>query len=300
MASPLEIILVPTLMIALGYVLKRRDVLKAQDSTMLSKIVLDVTLPSLIFVNLSKANISGDMLFLPVASLSLSAVCIVIAYLFSKSRGYSKVKTWTIMIACAMMNTGFLGFPITMGVFGNEGFLHAIFFDLGTTLIFVFFGMVLVSVFGGNRREVLKQSVTFVPLWAVIFALIFNVFSLEYGYVLENSLTYLGQATIPLIMITLGLRLDFREIRHSMFDSLFVAFVKLIIAPVVMFFILSAIGFGGLSFKVAVIEAGMATAMNALVLSINYDLDTKLMSSMIFTNTVLALITLTVLIGFLI
>ena len=37
----------------------------------------------------------------------------------------------------------------------------------------------------------------------------------------------------------------------------------------------------------------MSTAMNALILAITYDLDTKLMSSMIFTNTVLALITLT-------
>lgn len=300
MASPLEIILVPTLMIVLGYFLKRQSVLKAQDSVTLSKIVLDVTLPSLIFVNLSTADISGDMLVLPFAALIISCICIVLAYLFSKSRGYSKVKTWTIMIACAMMNTGFLGFPITMGVFGNDGFLHAIFFDLETTVIFVLFGMILVSKFGGNKKEVLKQSVSFVPLWAVVLALLFNVFNLQYGYVIENSLTYLGQATIPLTMITLGLRLDFKDIKHSMFDSLFVALVKLIIAPVVMFLMLSMVNFGGLSFNVAVLEAGMSTAMNALVLSINYDLDTKLMSSMIFTNTILGLFTLTGLISFLI
>lgn len=300
MATPLEIILVPTLMIVLGYSLKRHDILKVQDSVTLTKIVLDVTLPSLIFVNLSRANISSDMLFLPFFALIISMVCIILAYLFCKFRNYSKIKTWTIMIACAMMNTGFLGFPISMGVFGNDGFLHAIFFDLETTVIFVIFGMLLVSVFGGNRREVLKQSVSFVPLWAVIFALVFNVFNLQYGYVLENSLNYLGQATIPLIMITLGLRLDFNEIRHSLSDSLFVSFVKLIVAPVVMFLMLGFIGFGGLSFKVAVLEAGMSTAMNALVLSINYGLDTKLMSSMIFTNTVLGLFTLTALISFLI
>lgn len=300
MATPLEIILVPTLMIVLGYSLKRHDILKVQDSVTLTKIVLDVTLPSLIFVNLSCANISSDMLFLPFFALIISMVCIILAYLFCKFRNYSKIKTWTIMIACAMMNTGFLGFPISMGVFGNDGFLYAIFFDLETTVIFVIFGMLLVSVFGGNRREVLKQSVSFVPLWAVIFALVFNVFNLQYGYVLENSLNYLGQATIPLIMITLGLRLDFNEIRHSLSDSLFVSFVKLIVAPVVMFLMLGFIGFGGLSFKVAVLEAGMSTAMNALVLSINYGLDTKFMSSMIFTNTVLGLFTLTALISFLI
>lgn len=293
MPTPVEIILVPTLMIVLGYVLKRQNILKSRDSNVLSRIVLTVSLPSLVFVNLSTANISTDMLLLPFAAFLISAICMVISFLFCKSRGYSKVKTWTIMIACAMMNTGFLGFPISLGVFGNEGFLNAIFFDLETTLIFVIFGMVLVSIFGGNRKEVLKQAVGFVPLWAVIIALLFNIFHLQYGYVIETTLNYLGQSTIPLIMISLGLSLDFKEIKHSFTDSLFVAFVKLILAPIIIFLILNAINFGGLSFKVAILEAGMATAMNALVLAITYDLDTKLMSSIIFTNTVLSLITLT-------
>lgn len=293
MPSPVEIILVPTLMIALGYMLKRQNILKAKDSQILSTIVLTVSLPSLIFVNLSTASISSDMILLPFAAFLVSIICMVISFLFCKSRGYSKVKTWTIMIACAMMNTGFLGFPITLGVFGNEGFLNAIFFDLETTILFVIFGMLLVNVFGGNRKDVLKQAVGFVPLWAVILALIFNFLNLGYGYVIQTSLDYLGQSTIPLIMISLGLTLDFKEIRHAMADSLFVAFVKLILAPVIIFFILSLINIRGLSFNVAILEAGMSTAMNALILAITYDLDTKLMSSMIFTNTVLALITLT-------
>ncbi len=300
MANALEIILIPTLMIVIGYALKRCGMLKAQDSTLLSKIVLNVSLPSLVFMNLSSANITGDMLCLPIIGLSLSFVCMIIAFLFCKARNYSKIKTWTIMIACAMMNTGFLGFPITLGVFGNEGFLNAIFFDLSTTLIFVIFGMVLVGIFGGDRKEVIKQAVSFVPLWAVLFALIFNFFHIQYGYVIESTLNYLGQSTIPLIMISLGLTLDFKEIKHSIGDSLFVSLVRLIIAPIIVFFALGAIGFGGLSFKVAVLEAGMTTAMNALVLSINYDLDTKLMSSVIFTDTIIGLFTLTVLIGFLI
>lgn len=298
--NPLEIILVPTLIIALGYLLKRCDILKAQDSTVLSKIVLNISLPSLIFLNLSTANISGDMFFLPVAALIISAVSMLLSFLYCKSRGYSKVKTWTLMIACAMMNTGFLGFPISLGVFGNEGFLNAIFFDLETTVIFVVFGMVLVSVFGGERKEVIKQAVSFVPLWAVIIALSFNLFNIQYGYVIENALNYLGQSTVPLIMISLGLTLDFKEIRNSIGDSLFVAFIQLILAPIVMFALLASIDFGGLAFKVAILESGMSTAMNALVLAINYDLDTNLMSSVIFANTLLALFTLTGVIHFLI
>ncbi len=299
MVSPIEIVLIPTLMIMLGYMLKSAGILKEEDSTILSAIVLNVSLPSLIFVNISAANISSDMIVLPFAALLLSFSCLVISYLFCKWRGYSKVKTWTIMIASSMMNTGFLGFPITLGVFGKEGFLNAIFFDLSTTLLFVIFGMILVGIFGGKRGDVLKQVVGFVPLWAVVIGLMFNFFGVAYPYVVESTLNYLGQATIPLIMMALGLTLNFSKIKNAIGDSLFVACVKLFIAPVIMLLIMLALGFNGLSFQVAVLEAGMSTAMNALVLSINYDLDTELMSSLIFTNTVLCLFTLTVIIGFL-
>ena len=293
MVSSIEIILIPTLMIFLGYALKRVDILKAQDSTTLSKIVINVSMPALIFTNLVTANISINMIILPITSIIVSLICMTIAFLFCKSRGYSKIKTWTLMIASAMMNTGFVGYPITLGVFGNEGLINAIFFDLSTSIIFVVYGMVLVSQFGGDRKEVVKSGLSFMPLWAVIFGLIFNIGHIQYGYVLNSALTYLANSTVPLIMISLGLTIDFKGIKDYLNDSLVVAAIRLVIAPVIVFVALSALNVTGLIFKVAVLESGMSTAMTALVLSITYGLDNKLMSSCIFIDILLSLISLT-------
>ena len=298
MVNPIEIILIPTIMIIIGYALKRNNVLNAKDSTTLSKIVINISLPSLIFVNLSSAHINSNMAILPVASFAVSMVCMLLAYLFSRSRGYSKIKTWTLMIAVAMMNSGFIGFPITLGVFGNEGFLNAIFYDLATTVLFVMFGMILVEEFGGDKKDVVKNGLKFVPLWAVILGLLFNFSHIEMGYVLKNVFTYLGNSTTPLIMLSLGLTIDFREIKHYLKDSLLISLLRLVVSPLLMFGILSAIHLTGLAFNVAVLEAGMSTAMNALVLSITYNLDNKLMSSCIFTDVLLSLVTLTAIITF--
>lgn len=299
MVSPLEIILVPTLMIILGYFLKRADILESKDSNTLSKIVVNVSLPCLIFINLIDAKIGWDMALLPIAAFSLSIVCMIIAFIYCKSRNYSKVKTWTIMIATAMMNTGFLGYPITLGVFGNEGFLYAIFFDFSTAVIFVVFGMILVSIFGGNRNQVVKTGLSFVPVWALVLGLIVNFSHIELGYVITNILTYLGDSTIPLIMLSLGLTIEFRDIKNYLGDSLFIAIIRLVVAPVIMFTALTLIGYTSLGLKVAVLQSGMSTAMNALVLAINYKLDVKLMSSSIFTNVIISLFTLTVIISLL-
>ena len=94
-------------------------------------------------------------------------------------------------------------------------------------------------------------------------------------------------------MISLGLTIDFKGIKDYLNDSLVVSAIRLVIAPIIVFVALSALNVTGLIFKVAVLESGMSTAMTALVLSITYGLDNKLMSSCIFIDILLSLISLT-------
>lgn len=299
MPSPIEVILIPTIMILLGVFLREINFLDQSDRDLLSKIVLYIALPAMIFINLKDATISPDMVWLPVLGIITSCALLVIAYLYCKVRHYSKRKTWTIMLAASLMNTGFIGFPVNLGVFGNIGFLHAIFYDLSTSALVVAYGIVLAREFGGDRREVLKKAVSFIPIWAVIFGLLFNAFNIHLIYVAESILDYFAQATIPLIMLSIGLSLDFRNIKGYFTDSIAVAVMKLALAPAIIFLLLSFFKISGMAFNVAIIEAGMSTAGNALVLAIEYGLDVDLMGSVIFTNLVLSVFSLAVIISFL-
>ena len=143
MASPIEVILIPTLMIIFGFILKQTSFFKQNDRDLLSNIVLYIALPSMIFINLHKANISHDMLYLPILGLATSILLAVIAYTYCKIRNYSKKTTWTIILASSMMNTGFIGFPVTLGVYGSPGFLNAVFFDLSTSVLIIVYGIIL-------------------------------------------------------------------------------------------------------------------------------------------------------------
>lgn len=299
MASPIEIILVPALMMLLGFALKRIGFLKESDRNLLSDIVLYIALPAMIFTNLRTAEIASDMLFLPVLGIAVSVLLLVPAYVYARIRNYDERKTWTILIAASIMNTGFIGFPVCLGVFGQAGFLNAVFYDLSTSLMVVLYGIILARKFAGNTREIVIKTVTFMPFWAVIFGIAFNAFNIPLGYVLDSILTYLSQATIPIIMLALGLSLDFRNVGYNISDSIVVAFIKLVISPLIVLCLLTVFNIGGLVFDVAVLEAGMSTAGNALVLAITYDLDKDLMGSIIFTNVVLSVFTLTAIISLL-
>ena len=299
MASPIEVILIPALMMLLGFSLKRIGFLKAQDRDLLSNIVLYIALPAMIFTNLRTAEIASDMLFLPILGVATSILLLIPAYVYCRIRDYDERTTWTILLASSLMNTGFIGFPVCLGVFGQTGFLNAVFFDLSTSAMVVAYGVILARKFAGNTREVIKNTATFMPLWAVIFGLIFNILNIPVGYVLDNILSYLSGATIPMIMLALGLSLDFANVGDNLTDSVVVAVIKLMIAPMIVLSLLAILNIRGLAADVAVIEAGMSTAGNALVLAITYDLDKDLMGSIIFTNVVLSVITVTAIISIL-
>lgn len=293
MTSPIEVILIPTIMIIFGVVLKETGFLKQSNRELLSKIVLYIALPSMVFINIKDASISPNMIYLPILGLITSCILLIIAYSYCKINNYSKKRTWTIMLGASLMNTGFIGFPVSLGVFGNEGFLHAVFFDLSTSALIIAYGLILAKEFGGDRKEVLKKAVFFMPIWGVIFGLIFNIFNIPLFYVAESILNYFADATIPLIMISIGLSLDFRNIRTNLKDPLAVSVIKLVMAPAIIFVLLTFLNIDGMVFNIAIIEAGMSTAGNALVLALEYGLDADLMGSIIFTNVILSVFTLT-------
>lgn len=299
MASPIEVILIPALMMLLGFILKYVGFFEKSDRDLISNIVLYITLPAMIFTNLRSADIAHDMLFLPVLGIITSILLLVPAYIYCRIRSYDKKTTWTILIASSIMNTGFIGFPVCMGVFGQAGFLNAVFYDLSTSAMVVAYGVILARKFAGNAREVVINTVTFMPLWAVVFGLIFNALNIPVGYVADTILNYLSGATIPMIMLALGISLDFSNVADNITDSAVVAAIKLVISPLIVFALLMLLNIKGLVFNVAVLEAGMSTAGNALVLAITYDLDKDLMGSIIFTNVVASVITLTAIISLL-
>lgn len=298
MTHSIQIILVPTIMILVGILLKYFNILKSEDSDKLNKIVLNIALPALIFTNLIDATITNDMLILPVVAVSSVIIAAVIAYAYSKARSYSKSTTWTIILASSMMNTAFIGYPVIMGILGKQGFIQSIFYDSAIAILFVVFGIILVSIFGGNRKEVLYNALTFMPLWALILALIFNYFDIGVGYVIGNCLDYLSDATIPLIMISLGLKINIGNIRDKLQDSIFILLLRMIFIPVIVMISLRYLNLSELTYQVAVLDSAMPIAMNTLVLAITYDLDSELLASVIFASTILCLITLPIIVIF--
>ena len=199
---------------------------------------------------------------------------------------------WSVLVTVMIANTAFMGYPVTLGILGPDGFLRAIFCDMATLCTFLILSFLLILKFGGTAKTAVKKIAFFPPLWAVVLGLGFNFLNIQIGPVIDNTVNYLGQGAIPLIMIALGLSIDFSALSRSKSMIAFTSLMKLFFFPFFAFLIALNLGLTGLEFKVSVIEAAMPSGMMSLLLAITYSLDYELTSDCILINTVISLITL--------
>ena len=282
------------IMIGLGDFLKRIDFLSEKDIDPFNKIVMYILLPCMIFHALYSADLSliSKLGILPLVILASSVVTGIVSFFILKQLKLDDITLWSVLVTVMIANTAFMGYPVTLGIFGQEGFLRAIFCDIATLCIFLILSFVLILKFGGTVKTAVKKITFFPPLWAVILGLVFNFINIPIGPVIDNTVNYLGQGAIPLIMIALGLSIDFSAIKRSKSMIVFTSIMKLMFFPIVAFVVATQLGLVDLQFKISIVEAAMPAGMMSLLLAITYKLDYELTSDCILINTVISLITL--------
>jgi auxin efflux carrier (AEC) len=282
------------IMIGLGYFLKRIDFLSEKDIDPFNRIVMYILMPCMIFHAIYSADLSllPKLGILPFIILASSFATGIVSYFILKRLKLDDITLWSVLVTVMIANTAFMGYPVTLGIYGADGFLRAIFCDMATLCIFLILSFVLILKFGGTVKTAVRKIALFPPLWAVVLGLSFNFFNIPIGSVIDNTVNYLGQGAIPLIMIALGLSIDFSALSRSKSMIAFTSVMKLAFFPLVAFVIASKIGLVDLQHTISVVEAAMPSGMMSLLLSITYKLDYEMTSDCILINTVISLITL--------
>jgi auxin efflux carrier (AEC) len=287
-------------MILIGALSKRIGLLKEEDVETLNNIVINIALPCMIFNALYNADVSllPRLSILTVYILITSLIVGILTYSLLKILGWDSKKIWSFMVVLVLGNTGFLGYPITQGIFGNAGLIRAVFCDVSTSITFVVLSFILILIFGGTMKTAIKKIITFMPLWAIILGILFNIFSIPITPVGSTVVGYLAGATIPLIMISLGLSLNIRGLKNHLKEVSLASVIKLVIYPLIALGVLSLLHITGFNHTIGFIEATMSSAMLGLVIASTYKLDWELTSDCIFTTTLFSLVTIPIFLMF--
>ena len=163
-------------MILIGLFLKKINLLKEDDVETLNNIVLNIALPCLIFNALYTADVSllPKLSILTVYMLITSLIVGILTYALLKFLAWDQKKIWSVLITVVLGNTGFLGYPITQGIYGNAGLIRAVFCDVSTSITFVILSFILILIFDGTYKAAIHKIITFAPLWAIILGIVFK------------------------------------------------------------------------------------------------------------------------------
>ena len=201
------------LLIALGYLLKRINFIKSADSQVLSTLVLNVTLPSLVIVNLNSANLDLSFSILPIMMLIYGILAkVIMVALFRKYDNHVKGSVGTM---AASLNIGLFAYPLVETIWPKNGMIYFGMADIGGAIIM--FG---VTYFVGsyysegsdqfNFKFLGKKLISSVPLVTYIVMFILNMANIHLPKASIDFFTIISKANMPLSMILLGIMLSFR------------------------------------------------------------------------------------------
>jgi predicted permease len=228
-----------------GYLLVKCNVMKQEQSGVLSKVLMFLAMPFLIFSGtVNNLSFNRELLMLLLITAVIGVVYTFVMFFASKPLvGMEKdQKTNGMMRFCSVFsNNGFLGIPLAISVFGRNShvFTVLILLNIISNVLMYTLGAYLVT---GDRRTIRLKKAFFNPvLIAFLVGLVFNLLRItdRVSEIITFS-DHFSNIVTPLSMTILGMKLG--AIRFgNLFRSrriYYVSFLKLIAFPSVILAIL--------------------------------------------------------------
>ncbi|WP_210145980.1 AEC family transporter [Staphylococcus sp. GDH8C107P] len=200
------------LLIALGYGLKKLKYFKANDSQIFATLVLNITLPSLVIVNLNKAELDLSLSILPIMMIIFGVLAkIIVIWCFLN---HDNQVRGTVGMMTASLNIGLFAYPLVEAIWSEKGMIYFGMADIGGAIIMFGVTYFVGSYFSEGPdsfdfKYLGKNIVKSVPLMTYMIMFILNLLNIHFPKPVIDFFSVLSQANMPLSMLLLGLMLSF-------------------------------------------------------------------------------------------
>ena len=262
--------------VSLGFVLRKSHVIDEKMQKGLSDILLLAILPFSILAssNYEKTpEVGRGMLITLVAALLYYILSLVAMRLLSKKLPFEEKEKRVFVTMTVFANTGFVGFPLMSALYGNNGLLLAVVFNLSYNLFMYTYGIHLLSGKTGSLKSILMNPVNL----ASVAAILIFVSPVRFPSYVSEPIDLIGAMTVPLSMIIIGSNLAAMPFVKVVSDpkSYLISFVRLVLLPGL---VMGGVYLAGQSVEIAAATAAVIVLMCALpcgsmnvILSEKYD-----------------------------
>jgi len=294
-----EVILQMTGLLACGVIwrlLRPAGLDHIQTRKVLTTLVYYLLLPALVLSVLWQAKLGSNSLLIALCAACGVLAGMVLATLFCRTCQASPPQTGAIILAVAFPNATYMGLPVLEATFGGWARSIAIQFDLFacTPLLFTL-GILIASRLGSgdHKQSPLRELLAIPALWAAALALPLNLLQVPMPALIKDWLGLLERGVVPLMLISIGLSLDWKQMRLRLLPRLLpLITLRLLAVPFIVMWVSGWLGFSGETRAAITMEAAMPSMVLGIVISDRYNLDVGLYASAVTITTLLSLITL--------
>ncbi|PZC50513.1 MAG: hypothetical protein DK304_000831 [Chloroflexi bacterium] len=282
------------LIAAIGALLGR---LITVDVRSIGRLALFVFSPALIFAYLYDAEIPAvDVInivtfltvWLPALYIFCFALCVI-----SRLRGQHRS---SMLLTTMFMNAANYGLPVALFAFGSAGLERALIFAVPQHLMSGTLAVYIAASGSVGVKQALIAVTKMPTFYAVIAALILNVFNLGLPSAISTPINLLAGAAIPTMIIVLGIQLTNVSLKDDLLAAGVASIVRLIVSPVLALGATLLLGIDGITQQVLIVLSGMPTAVYTTILATEFETRPKQVTSAVATSTLMSLITVTTLV----
>ena len=295
------------LLIILGNILRRIKVPDLSFWEVNDKLCYWVLIPALLFHFISQVNLSSEMLYI-YAAIVFAGFFITFssAIALGKLLGYSP-EVWTSILQGSMRQNAFIALAIAGSFFGAERLkIASLFMFIYVPSINIIIITIMVMSLNQNAQKDSKKVLVnvFVEIFknpfilAMIAGLLVSLSSLENMSVIIDTTELLGSAALPIMLLTIGAKIKVRDLTIKITPIIISNTLKLIILPLIVYFLASYYGLSQTEIVVAVIFASVPTATMSYTLAKQFGADDQLMRGILTTQVALSFITIPTILAF--
>lgn len=287
------------LMIIVGYIARKMDLLNEVLNKGLSVLVLQVTLPALIIKSM-QYSFSSEVLLtsfkMILLSIGVHTVAFIISCFVPRLLRMSGSEKDVIQFLLIFSNVGYMGYPVIHSIYGDMGVFYAALFNIPFNLLLWTLGIGIITRHSDRKKGKIPLGKVLLNPGVISVGIGFFLFvsSIKLPPILFQTLHSFGEMTIPLSMLVIGAmlaELPFKEMFNEK-RLLTVSFFRLVFIPFIVFGILWLSGLRGILLGVPVVIAGMPAAANTAVFGAMFDAAPHLAAKGVFITTLLSMLTI--------
>lgn len=290
-------VILPVMLVMLaGYLFGR---LTKVDHAGISKFAMVVLSPALIFSFLVRNPLTtSQMIEIVVSVLTFTLLMALITYVMMSMMGKKDMLN-PALLSTVFPNTGNFGLPVLLFAYGEEAFTLGVVIVVLNFILMYSLGVYFASLEGNSWREALRNIVRLPTTYATVLAVIVNSFHISIPDFLYNPIKLVGDATVPVCMLILGIQLARTSVSGYLEATVTLSVVKVLVAPVLIFGIVYAAGIDGNMAKVLVLQHSMPTAVVMTMIASQFNARADMVANVTFLTTILSFFSITGLLYFL-